>query len=131
MNKQSGFTLVEVLVASAIVIMSMGTLLQLFSSGLDRNYRVAEQAQLLVAQRSLVAMMDQVNPAAQKEGKGEIESLEYRWQATQSKPYQTIYEQESHFPRELALFNIEIQINKPRGDVYTFNLQQLGWRNKK
>jgi prepilin-type N-terminal cleavage/methylation domain-containing protein len=130
-NKQQGFTLIEVLVASTIVIMSIGTILQLFSVGLDQNQRVAQLAHLLTAQRTVIARIEQINPAHQQKGQGAAAALSYQWEAKILQPYKKMYEEESFFPRELALFNINVQIEKPRGGVYQFDLQQIGWRSKK
>ena len=130
-KKQQGFTLIEVLVASAIVIMSIGTILQLFSVGLDQNQRVAQLAHLLTAQRTITAELEQINPAQQQKGQGVTAALSYQWEAKIVLPYKNIYEEESFFPQELALYNINVQIEKPRDGRYQFNLQQIGWRSKK
>lgn len=131
MKNQQGFTLIEVLIASAILIMSIGTLLQLFTSGLDRNQRIAQYAHLLTAQRTIAARLDQINPAQQQKGDGTAESLNYQWQAKITEPYQVIYEAESDFPRELALYSITVELDKPRGGTHEFEIQQIGWRDKK
>jgi len=131
MKSQRGFTLIEVLVASAIVIMSIGTLLQLFTSGLYANQRIGEHAHLLTAQRTIAAQFDQTNPAQHQKGEGIAESLNYHWQVKRIEPYQTIYEAENDFPREIALFLIRVSLRKPRGGSYEFEIQQIGWRDKK
>ncbi len=127
---QQGFTLIEVLVASTIVIISIGTLLQLFSAGLNQNQRVGQLAHLLSAQRTIMARIEQTNPAEQPKGQGIAMALAYQWKAEIIEPYQIIYEEEPLYPREIALFNITVKIKKPRGGTYLFNFHKLGWRNK-
>jgi len=127
---QHGFTLIEVLVAAAIVIMSIGTIMQLFGSGLDQNKRIGQLAHLLTAQRTIMARMEYINPAQQAEGEGVAETLHYQWHAKIAEPYQRIYQEENSFPREIALFTINVQIEKPRGGHYQFTLKRLGWREQ-
>ncbi len=130
-KKQQGFTLIEVLVASTIVIISIGTILQLFSVGLDQNQRVAQLAHLLTVQRTVTAKLEQLNPAQQQKGQGISVGLNYQWQAKILLPFTQIHQEESFFPRQLALYDIDVKIEKPRGGIYQFNLQQIGWRSKK
>jgi len=129
-KKQQGFTLIEVLVASAIVIMSLGTLLQLFSSGLKQNQKVGELAHILSAQRTIIARIEHINPTQQKKGQGSAQGLNYQWRAKLTEPYVLIHEEETYFPREIALHTIDVQITKPLGGTYPFSFQRLGWRNK-
>lgn len=129
-KNQHGFTLIEVLVASTIVIMSLGTILQLFSSGLSQNHKVGQLAHLLSAQRTIVAKLEQINPAKQEKGKGVVQGLSYQWIAKITEPYQLVYQLENDFPREVAIYNITVDITKPRQGKYQFILQRLGWRNK-
>ena len=129
--KQQGFTLIEVLVASTIVIMSIGTLLQLFSAGLSQNHKVGQLAHLLSAQRTIIAKLGQINPAKQQSGEGIMQGLSYHWETKVTKPYKPIYLGSEDFPREIALHTFFIQIEKPTGNKYQFELQQVGWRDKK
>jgi len=110
--------------------MSLGTLLQLFSSGLQQNKKVGELAHLLSAQRTIVARIEQINPTKQQKGQGIAQGIPYQWQAKINQPYQLIYQAENDFPQEIALHTIQIQMTKPQGKQYQFSIQQLGWRNK-
>lgn len=127
-KRVKGFTLVEVLVASAIVIMSLGVLLQLFASGLDRNHRAAELAHLLTAQKVIVANLELLNPAQTREGQGIAEGLTYQWSSQVVEHYRRIYQPEAEFPREAALFQLNVQIGRVNGEAYFFSIQQIGWR---
>lgn len=122
--------MIEVLVASTIVVMSIGTLLQLFSAGLNQNQKVAQLAHLLSAQRTIMARLEQINPAQQQTGDGIAQMLNYHWKAKTSNPYKLIYQEETDFPREIALFTLSVHIEKPRGGQYFFDIQKLGWRDK-
>jgi hypothetical protein len=105
-------------------------LLQLFSSGLYQNQKVGQLAHLLSAQRTIIARLEQVNPAKQNKGVGVAQALDYQWTVKIVEPYQLVYQFEDDFPRELALYTITVDIKKPRQGGYQFTLQKLGWRNK-
>ena len=81
---ESGFTLIEVLVASAIVIASIGVLLQLFASGLDRMHRSGTVAHRILLERQIVSELKSVNPAQQNSGKGSAEGWHYSWRGQKS-----------------------------------------------
>lgn len=127
-KNQRGFTLIEVLVASTIVIMSIGTLLQLFSAGLNQNHKVGQLAHLLSAQRTITARLEQINLAKQQTGDGIAQGLNYQWKAKIDKPYRSIGGQdENKLTQKIALQTIFVQIEKPRGGKYLFDFQQLSW----
>jgi len=130
MNREElGFTLVEVLIASAIVMLSMGVLLQLFGSGLDRIQRAGQTAHLLTVQRVIMHTFESINPAIQSEGKAESEGLSYTWKASLREPFRPLRGSEAYIKREIALFTISISVKTMRGKEYSFNFDQLGWRD--
>jgi len=124
----SGFTLIEVLVASAILMMSLGILLQLFASALDREHRVGETAHLLTAQRLIIHTIEGINPAINPNGKGIAEGLHYHWNAVVMEPFKKIQSPQGSIQRELALFSVKIGIVDARGKQHRFNATHLGWR---
>ena len=130
MNREElGFTLVEVLIASAIVMLSMGVLLQLFGSGLDRIQRAGQTAHLVTAQRVIMHTFESINPAIQSEGEAEAEGLSYSWKAELREPFKPMRGSEEYIKREIALFTISISVKTMRGKEYSFNFDQLGWRD--
>ena len=80
-GRQSGFTLIEVLVASSIAIASMGLLLSIFAGGLDRMSRVEVVSQQLIAEKEIVTRLSLVNPAVTATGEGAIGQWRYVWSA--------------------------------------------------
>ncbi len=127
-RREDGFTLIEVLIASAIIVVSLGVLLQLFASGLAHTQRAGQVAHLIAAQRSIVHTLEVVNPALRSEGKGVAEGLRYQWQASLRKPYRLMYDPGGSSRRDVALFALTVSVKTARGKTYRFTLDQLGWR---
>jgi len=127
-RRQDGFTLIEVLVASAIIVASLGVLLQLLSSGLERMQRAGQVAHLIAAQRTIVQTLEVVNPALQREGGGVAEGLRYHWQAAVREPYRSMYNPGGARKRDVALFALTVVVKTARGKTYRFTFDQLGWR---
>ncbi|MGR8998832.1 MAG: type IV pilus modification PilV family protein [Gammaproteobacteria bacterium] len=83
MHKESGFSLLEILIAFSILALALGILLNIFSSGVN-NAAVAEEytAALQIAE----ALMAQtgVETALQAGQTSGLEDDKYRWQVTVS-----------------------------------------------
>jgi len=118
----------KVLIASAILVMTIGVLLQLFGSGMRAERKAGERAQLLSAKRTILAQLETVNPALQSEGKGQVMALDYSWKAKQVEPFQTIRATRSVAPRQLGLFALDVRLIKPSGGEHQFRVDRLGWR---
>ena len=128
---QRGFTLIEVLIASAIAVASMGLLLQLFGSGLDRLNRVSLNAQRIVAEKEIINRLSTLNPALTSKGKGTVEGLEYSWQVKQLKPYKHVSPAlgEIPYPRYVALYQINIKLIRHDGYQSHLEITRLGWKS--
>jgi prepilin-type N-terminal cleavage/methylation domain-containing protein len=130
-SKQAGFTLIEVLIASAITIASMGLLMQLFSSGLDRMNRVSLNANLIIAEKELINRLQMINPALISEGAGTVEGLEFSWEAKVVKPFAKMSENigDDNFPKYVALYEIDIDLTRSNGNVSELNITRIGWKD--
>lgn len=124
---QAGFTLIEVLVASAILIAVIGTVLQLFSSGLDRMVRASRHARLIVAERQIADALRFENPAVKPEGEGRVEGLRYRWRARPVTSFRPVLSGGETTSRKAALFDVAVRIALPDGER-AFHLRRVGWR---
>ena len=129
-HRQTGFTLIEVMIAAAIMIASMGLLLQLFGSGLDRLQRVGEQAHLIVAEREIHAQIGLLNLASRSSGTGLAAGWAYSWKARQIEPYRHVSGDlgEAPFPRYVALYAIDVVVERPERPDVEWETQSLGWR---
>jgi len=125
---ESGFTLIEVLVASAIIMASIGVLMQLFASGLDRTQRAGRVAHMLVAQRAIVHQLAMVNPADQKGGEGVAEGIHYRWEAKTLAPLVPMYDSDHKPWRQFGLFSLHVIMEYGSGKQRDFNMKLIGWQ---
>ena len=129
-SQQAGFTLVEVLVASAIAIASMGLLLSLFASSLDRIYRVEVQSQQLIVEKEIITQLSLVNPAITRSGQGKIGKWTYSWRSQPITEFREMTDDISGDtpPGRVALFSIAIEMGAPNGKTVELGIQRLGWR---
>jgi len=126
---ESGFTLIEVLVASAIIMASIGVLMQLFASGLDRTQRAGQVAHLLTAQRTIAHELEMLNPAVQKQGEGVAEGIHYRWKVYREAVMKTVYDPDGKLSRQLGLFEVQVTMQHKRGKSRDFTLHLIGWKD--
>lgn len=127
---QKGFTLVEVLIASSIAIASMGLLLSLFASSLDRMSRVETQSQRLIAEKEILVRLSLINPALTRSGKGKVGQWTYTWE---SEPLTDFRKTTDYFSSDIpqssvALFSIRIELAHPGNKTANLEIQRLGWR---
>ena len=128
--RQAGFTLIEVLVASAIGIASIGLLLSLFAGSLDRMSRVETQSQRLIVEKEIVGRLSLINPAATRTGKGSLGKWTYHWSSQPLTEFRktTDYFSSDSTPRKVALFMINIRLGAANGKTVDIEIQRLGWR---
>ena len=128
-SRVDGFTLIEVLVASAIAMASIGVLLALFASGLQRMSRAETHAQQLIVEKEVLSRLSQVNPAISRSGSGEVGEWTFNWTArplTGFKPVTDYFA--SDIPRSVAMFSISLELQKTGDKQAVFEFKKLGWR---
>lgn len=79
--RQRGFTLIEVLVAFAVLAMLLGAIYQTFSSGLNASARAERRAVAALHAQSVLAAVGADGPISQGEATGELDGG-YRWQTS-------------------------------------------------
>ena len=130
-SRQRGFSLIEVLIASAIMILSMGLILQLFGSGLDRMHRVGRHAKQTLYEKEIYARLSTVNPAVEKSGEGKLGDWSFNWtvdQVEEFKPVSDVFG-DPPYARDIALYRVDVAVDRPdREEDYRLELFRLGWR---
>jgi len=126
-SNEAGFTLIEVLIASAILMASIGVLIQLFGSGLDRVNRSGKAAHLLLAQKQIVVQLTDLNFAEISAGKGNVEGFQYTWKTTILEGF-VMPEQIARAMTAYALFTVTVTISMPGSRNYIFDIKRLGWK---
>lgn len=78
-RRQSGFTLVEIVVAFVLLSLVMVTGFEIFSGGMRRAGDLEDRAQALVVAQSRLALAGLEQPLAEGQTQGESEDRRYRW----------------------------------------------------
>ncbi|MEQ1527909.1 MAG: prepilin-type N-terminal cleavage/methylation domain-containing protein [Methylococcales bacterium] len=128
--RSAGFTLIEVLIASAIMTASMGVLLQLFSSSINRMHRAGEIARDQLIEQQILQELAVLNPAEKNQGDLVIEGQEYHWQATLKNKLQIMTETQGEFgvEKSAGLYEISVSGNDPDDSSLNMHWDQLGWK---
>lgn len=106
--KQHGFTLIEVLVAFAILSLSLGVMMQLFSTGL-RNVALAEQySRATTLAESQLAAVGIEEPLSAGQQSGEFPDG-YRWQVN-VQPYLSPEEQDAGVTELLPIVAYRVDV---------------------
>jgi len=129
-RSHKGFTLIEVLVASAIVVAAMGLLLNLFASGLDRLHRVSRYSEFIVSQKEINNRLSTLNPALEQSGQGHVSGLLFSWRTSQLSAFQTVSDVlgEENTLRKVALFKIDVTLEAEQSAKREWSLVRIGWR---
>lgn len=121
-----GFTLIEVLIASAILTMSIGALLQLFSGSINRVFNASEHAQKLLIEQQIMQEIAVLNPAEITHGSGH----KYYWEAKLIKELKVMPETqgEDKVIKYAGLYEIKAHVIDIDNKVSQINWAQLGWK---
>ncbi len=110
-SSQQGFSLLEVLVAFAILALAVATILSLFASGLRNTAVAADYARALTLAESQLATLQGVDVTQLNIGVSEGSDEGFIWQYRIS-PYGEPASVAQHAP----LYHIEVQVNWGEGD---------------
>ena len=129
-SRQSGFTLVEVLIAASIAIAAMGLLLNFFAASLNQMAHLEQQSQQLIVEKALAVEFAEINPAATTGGTGKMGEWTYQWRTDRITPFTqgTDFLDGEIPPRHFALFLITVELKQGEQKTRQFELKQLGWR---
>ena len=114
-RRQSGFSLLEILVAFSILALSLGVLLNIFSTamrGVGLGAEYSKAASLLDARLAALGSEIPVETGSLSGSEGDREGQEYRWQITLS-PFGEIDEFQAL--GELELFQVDVEVTWEAG----------------
>jgi prepilin-type N-terminal cleavage/methylation domain-containing protein len=129
MNKlnASGFTLVEVLVAMAIVALGFSALFELQSQGFRSLIKSGRVAKQILVEKQIVQHITLLNPADKPQGEDTVMDVSYSWQARQIIAPAQVRDPAEFAKRKVALFEIVIKMRDANGRQSQLTLQQIGW----
>lgn len=112
-RRNSGYTLIEVLVAMVILALSLGVLLRIFSTGLGNISVSADYARAILVAESRLHAAAALSPLAAGVSTGVAEQ-KYRW--TQTISYYDPFTASSTAKTTVEAFTITVDIEWPHAD---------------
>jgi len=125
-HQSRGFTLIEVVVALAILTAGFSVIFKLFQqSGITATRVVATQQQV-DAEQSIFNVIKAVNPAKNNSGKNAVGDIQYQWQADPMSPLLRARSDDgtNRYHVQLYKVTVDYQLNN---QSYQFEFEQLGW----
>lgn len=108
-SRQSGFSLLEILVAFSILAIALGILLNIFSSGMQTAVIAEEYSSAVQIAESLMAKAGVESPLQEGHASGIIND-KYRWQVTVA-PFQLTIDNIDTNTIPASLFMVTVNVN--------------------
>lgn len=123
-KSQSGFTLLEVIMALVILSTALIPLFTLFSTHLDAMRRMADENEKAAAITSILSFMDTVNPAEAEQGNADGSGYVYSWTTKPllelEKPLQGSF--------QIGLYETTVNVMKKEDQPwFDFKIRQTGY----
>jgi len=135
LNKQKGFTLIEVLVAIVIVSSSIIAVFQIFSLGFRNFSKLHAYEDLYLALTNLTEEINAITDfETNREKKGTIGAFAYEWQAVPAQiPKKMTIPGEEYSPYDIIFYKVTLKVYldpKSGTDNYReYTLYRTGWSN--
>ena len=128
-NGQQGFSVVEALVAVALVALAFTPLLAL-QGQMSRTAAAAERAEIAIkGESSALAFLETVNPLMRRSGEEDLGFGVLSWRATAMSDLMPVRADDGAHGRYSAqLFRIDAAIAFDDGRVTAFSVRKAGWR---
>lgn len=125
-HQSRGFTLIEVVVALAILTAGFSVIFKLFQqSGITATRVVATQQQVN-AEQSVFSALKAINPAKTSSGRDQAGDVSYQWQATPMSPSLQTRSSDGSSTDYVQLYKVDVEYQL-NNQTYTFAFEQMGW----
>ncbi|EGR10459.1 prepilin-type N-terminal cleavage/methylation domain protein [Vibrio cholerae HE48] len=126
---QNGFTLIEVLVALAILAAGFSVIFQMFQqSGITAN-SISQVQQRIDIEQSIFMTLSHINPSQKQKGIGELGNVTFQWKAVPISPLLKVRSEDDTNQYHVQIYNINViyQVTNKAGQ---FDFEQMGWEKK-
>jgi prepilin-type N-terminal cleavage/methylation domain-containing protein len=132
MIKNIGFTLIEVIVALAIIASAYTVLIELQGSSMTQLFKASNNNKKILIEKQIQESLVDKNFSIKSSGNGRILDAAYQWDAKKITQYKLVRSPEQDIPSDfqVALFQIKIQISYDNGEQWHSIIQQLSWKNR-
>ncbi|MEQ8508748.1 MAG: type II secretion system protein [Rhodospirillaceae bacterium] len=123
-----GFTLIEAIVAVAIIGMTTLPIMLLISESLTQLSRAADASSQSIAMESILALIDPINPLSDPSGAMDMGSYSFEWNSTVLvTPNDTIQTRTGLAGYKVGFYNVEVNVQKNDDDWFNFNVRKVGY----
>jgi general secretion pathway protein I len=120
-NRQIGFTLIEVLVAFVMLALVLGTAFEIFSSGLARASELDNHSRALVVAQSRLAATGLEEPLKEGDTHGDSDDHRFRWTVSVRKLEEGT-DPAAPAPSVYSMYRIDVRVDWTGGDARERNL---------
>lgn len=134
LSDNRGFTLIEALVAVAILTISIAVVLQQFSGAMNQNYKAARIAHEMLVQKEISNRLKTKNPYELSPEKGKIAGINYEIHIKAISPFSDVngLKHGQRIRWEAALYEITIVIWDSNGRKRkSMVINRVGWKLKR
>ncbi|HAS6308621.1 type II secretion system protein [Vibrio vulnificus] len=126
---QRGFTLIEVLVALAILAAGFSVIFQMFQqSGITAN-RIQQVQHRVDVEQSIFMELSHINPSANQQGVGSQGDITFQWRATPISPLLRLRSEDNTNQNHVQIFTINVVYQEKKVER-SFEFEQMGWERK-
>lgn len=138
MNKDKGFTLIEVLVAGVILIVVISVMTFIYRTAVISSIKASDNVNISGSMELIVATIQSkirsVNSTNEMSGKGVIDDVEYHWHTTliANKGAPSSFESESgalvENKKNFYLWQVDLTLNS-KSLIKDYQYNEISWRN--
>lgn len=127
---QKGFTLLEAIVAMALLALIGGALLAWLDNGFRSLERIGALHARIEVQRNVLAHMRQVNPMLQPNGEMELGPYRLSWKSTELTSPRAVLSRygQTMGPFDAALYRVRVVITAEGLPEQVLSFEQVGYR---
>ncbi|EGR1512275.1 type II secretion system protein [Vibrio vulnificus] len=126
----TGFTLIEVLIALAILAGAFSVIFQGFQQSNQTGYRLLSLQERLLLEESIFAELESINPSEKSTGFGERGKVKFRWQAIPISGLLPLRTEDNLSKTSIQMFRIEVTYRYKEKE-HQFDFEQMGWEQRK